>query len=175
MTKVTPSPRKGAFAATAGLATIGAIAGAVPAHAADTSFPVNTNISAVTGLLSHGTKNALPLQSIPVVGTLVQKMMLAADPAPMGAGNGSGLPLARSAMPSMSAMSAVPSMAYMPAAEPTSSSPLSLTSLAGLLPKKLQVASVDNNSLPLRSGDSNAVNLPVLGGATSAAGLIGLL
>src|SRR5947207_1555737 len=121
MTKVTPSPRKSAAAAV-GLAAIGVIAGPVPAHAADTtSFPISTNLSAVSGLLSHGGKNASPLQGIPVLGTLVQRVGLGPESSRSAEGGGPGRPLARSAMPVMPVM---------PAVEPTSSSALSLTSLA---------------------------------------------
>jgi hypothetical protein len=166
MSKVTPAPRKSAVAAgTVGLAAFGAIAGAVPAHAADTSIPLNANLSAVKGLLSHSTDGALALKSIPVVGSLLQGA-LPTDAMSLVQGADAVQPMTRS-LPT-APLATVPLSAAAP-----SSSVLNLNTVEGLLPGNLDVARLDKNSLPLSGADSNSTNLPVLGSVTDTKGLLG--
>ena len=83
MSKVTPTARYGAVAAgVAGLAALGAVAGSAPAHAADlplggalngAGLPLSTNaLQAVKDMVTHdhGQIAGMPLQGIPVVGSL---------------------------------------------------------------------------------------------------------
>jgi hypothetical protein len=75
MTKVTPTARQSAIAVgTVGLAAIGAVAGTVPAHAADAGAgtPINSNaMITLRGLLSPASDSTrLGLDKLPVVGGL---------------------------------------------------------------------------------------------------------
>jgi hypothetical protein len=75
MTKVTPTARQSAIAVgTVGLAAIGAVAGTVPAHAADAGAgtPINSNaMITLRGLLSPASDSTrLGLDKLPIVGGL---------------------------------------------------------------------------------------------------------
>lgn len=76
MSKVTPTARHSAIAAgTVGLAAFGAVTGVVSAHAAEApgGLPLSTNaVSAFKNMIvqNHGAVGGIPIQGIPIVGTL---------------------------------------------------------------------------------------------------------
>ena len=172
MTKVTQTRRKRTtIGGTVGLAAIGAVAGAVPAHAADgVRAPIAANLSVVKSLLADA-DTPQSLNSVPVLGTLL--------PDPTGAVGEESRRLGQRSRPMTLPMPATPSplVTQSSAVAEGAAAPAVLTTnkLAELIPSNSPVAQMDENSLPGMTRTSNAVSLPLIGGATNAGDLLGTL
>ena len=197
MSKVSPTARQFVVAAgTAGLAAVGAVAGAVSAHGAEypTGLPLSTNaVGALKGLMehNHGKIAGMPMQDIPVLGQLPSLLgVLPTDNLPGLSGLGmaspggalspatrarphTAVPATPATVPAEAPRVVPQSAASMPqsAAKTGASSPLDgVTGLTDMLPMKLPLGGLEK-SLPIGGLKGG---LPVLGSLPLTGSLPGL-